>query len=273
MSCLKQTYENFEILIIDNASTDDTRKIIETITDKRIFYLYTDKKGRSNARNIGITRSQNEYLLFLDADDEIDSNLLMSAKNILKNTNYSGYYFGTRYINSKNKKQTVRKPEKNWKRLLKVYNTFPINSVIIPNSVIKYFNEDFDYNEDWLFWYENLKNIDLYIDTKYVGAIVNIHGENTMSNVKNMTENEMLVRSIIKKDLKYTDKVKNIIFYFKFMCFYLLLLDRDKDIEEQIKQNFLCIYNILYLLLKIPVIRLTIANILENKKTSNPIQY
>ena len=52
MSCLKQTYENFEILIIDNASTDDTRKIIETITDKRIFYLYTDKKGRSNARKI-----------------------------------------------------------------------------------------------------------------------------------------------------------------------------------------------------------------------------
>ncbi|MDB7100869.1 glycosyltransferase family 2 protein [Enterococcus mundtii] len=272
MSCLRQTYSEFEVLVIDNLSTDKTKQIVQKISDERINYKYIEQKGRSHARNIGITLAKNKYLLFLDADDEIDSNLFMRAKKILEKGSYSGYCFGT-YYNKQNNKQIIRKPLVNWKRIIEVYNPFPINSLIIENSVVQPFNEKFEYNEDWLFWYENSKNINIYVDLIYDGAIVNIHGENTMSNIKLMTENEMLVRSLIKKDLEYIKRMKNIIYYLKFMCFYLLLSDRTKTIEVSIRKNFPFIYTFVKWILKIPFIRIKISEILEIKKKSNPIMY
>ena len=70
-SVLDQTYKDFIYYIVDNASTDNTKKIIEDYQekDKRIIYLYQPVKGLSISLNLGISSSKNEYLCFLDADD------------------------------------------------------------------------------------------------------------------------------------------------------------------------------------------------------------
>lgn len=69
-SVLDQTYENFELIVIDDASCDNTKKVIENYTDNRIKYIYCKRNSGANvARNIGMTNADGEYLAFLDSDN------------------------------------------------------------------------------------------------------------------------------------------------------------------------------------------------------------
>lgn len=67
-SVLNQTYTNFEIIVIDDGSTDDTQEIIKPYLDK-ITYKYQENQGRGASRNAGIELAQYPWVAFLDADD------------------------------------------------------------------------------------------------------------------------------------------------------------------------------------------------------------
>lgn len=69
----KQTYQNFECIIVDDGSTDTTAQICEPYfkRDSRFIYYYKENAGVSSARNFGIDKSHGEYISFVDADDYI----------------------------------------------------------------------------------------------------------------------------------------------------------------------------------------------------------
>ena len=67
-SVLNQSYENIEILVIDDGSTDDTKLVLMPYMDK-IRYLTTDHKGAAHARNTGMRAATGKYIAFLDSDD------------------------------------------------------------------------------------------------------------------------------------------------------------------------------------------------------------
>ncbi len=70
-SVLNQTFQDFEIIIIDDASKDHTREVIDNFNDARIKVIHNQvSKGAAGARNIGIMNSNCEYIAFLDDDDE-----------------------------------------------------------------------------------------------------------------------------------------------------------------------------------------------------------
>lgn len=72
-SVLKQSYTDFELVIIDDGSTDGSADIVrkKALADERIKYIYKDNGGVSSARNYGLSKSVGEWIVFIDADDEM----------------------------------------------------------------------------------------------------------------------------------------------------------------------------------------------------------
>ena len=69
-SVLNQTYNDLEVIVVDDGSTDNTEKIIKGIKDTRIKYIKLDKnKGACYARNVGIKKATGKYIAFNDSDD------------------------------------------------------------------------------------------------------------------------------------------------------------------------------------------------------------
>lgn len=85
-SVLAQSYSNWECIIIDNASTDNTKEVAVKYTqkDNRFQYLFVERKGVSAARNEGIRQSEGKYILPLDADDKIAPTYIEKAVVILQ---------------------------------------------------------------------------------------------------------------------------------------------------------------------------------------------
>lgn len=76
-----QTYDSYEIIIVDQSDNDETQKLVERRCDGRISYVYTDIKGLSRARNIGIKKSRGKYICLLDDDAVYPPQYLEAIKN------------------------------------------------------------------------------------------------------------------------------------------------------------------------------------------------
>ena len=66
---LEQTLHDFEVIIVDDGSTDNTREVVQQYPDQRVHYTYLTNRDLAASRNTGIRASSGEYLAFLDADD------------------------------------------------------------------------------------------------------------------------------------------------------------------------------------------------------------
>lgn len=69
-SVLEQSFKNFELIIVDDGSTDRSIEIVKSINDQRINLIIQENSGPSKARNRGISEAKGEFIAFLDADDE-----------------------------------------------------------------------------------------------------------------------------------------------------------------------------------------------------------
>ena len=70
-SVLNQTYRNFELLVVDDGSSDNTKEVVKDFKSSRLKYIrHEENEGVSSARNSGIKKSTGKYLAFLDSDDE-----------------------------------------------------------------------------------------------------------------------------------------------------------------------------------------------------------
>src|ERR1700722_4127599 len=83
-SALKQTHADFELIIVDDGSTDNSREVIAGFKDPRIIPVLKENGGQASAFEAGIARATADYLAFLDADDLWDSTKLQRCFEILQ---------------------------------------------------------------------------------------------------------------------------------------------------------------------------------------------
>ena len=108
-SVLSQTYRNFELLLIDDGSTDESGKICDEymFLDERVKVFHEENGGVCRARNIGIDNSTGEYITFCDHDDTYDPDLLRTEMQYAFRENADIVIVGAKHYNDETNKTIV----------------------------------------------------------------------------------------------------------------------------------------------------------------------
>ncbi len=164
-SVLQQTNKNWELLIIDDASEDNTVKIIEKFAseDPRIhFFQNKTNKGAGISRNIGTKAAKGSYIAFLDADDlwlpeKLETQLEFMEKNNLEMT-FSSYYMINEFGQElPNKVQAL--PVLTYAKLLKSNYVGNLTGIYSVKKLGKIYSPTLRKRQDWALWLTILKRI------------------------------------------------------------------------------------------------------------------
>lgn len=162
-SVLAQTYSHWEMLIVDDCSTDGTSLILKEYSskDKRIIHLKTKKASGSPSlpRNIGIENAIGDYVAFLDADDIWLPNKLENEVSFLINNGYNlvySYYEKMDWEGNRNDRIIRTRRKTTYNNLLKS-NSIPCLTSIIKREIIGKTRFNNIPQEDFCFWLDILK--------------------------------------------------------------------------------------------------------------------
>jgi teichuronic acid biosynthesis glycosyltransferase TuaG len=168
-SVLNQTYKYWRLIIIDDASTDNTRKILyklykKYVSKKKIVILKNEvNKGQAFSRNLGLKYSKSKLVSFLDSDDFWDKNKLKNQIKFMITNNYDFTYTDYKIIKN-NKIKTIKVPDYfNYKKFIR-NSSINTCSIILKKKIIKniYF-KNLRFSEDYFFKCQILKkNINAY---------------------------------------------------------------------------------------------------------------
>jgi glycosyltransferase involved in cell wall biosynthesis len=208
-SILNQTYKNYEIIVVDDGSTDETKKRLEKYNNKEITYIYQENKGISVARNRGIKASTGELIAFLDADDMWLPEKLERQINIFKNFPQTGLLGCGYYRIDKTGERIEESSAGNYADKESLLNDLMVRNVIAGSGsgvLIKkecldrvgLFDESFRSIEDRDMWFRIVKIYESRFVNEHL-VIIRTRNHSLSKNVKMMKCNQ---KKFIQKHLK-----------------------------------------------------------------------
>lgn len=165
-SVLNQTYSNWELLLIDDASSDQIKIVLKPFTDgdSRIkLFTHKENKGAAEARNLGTKMATGNYIAFLDADDLWLANKLQLQVAQLQ-SNITDISFGSyEWIDEDNQplnKKVHALPQLEFGKLIKANYIGNLTGMYNSEKLGKIYTKDLKKRQDWLLWLEALKRSD-----------------------------------------------------------------------------------------------------------------
>ena len=184
-SVQQQTLSDWEMIIVDDGSTDNSAEIIRQIAqhDLRIKLIQKENGGSASARKLGLSIAQGEYIQFLDADDRLDKNKLQLQITLMEQQSLDVSYTDWCWINMKGETTPIRGLHCSLFRLLTAwgpFGTLPPHSFIYKHQFLKKHSikipTDVKEREDWDFHIEifskkpNVQRISGYCGAYYMKA-------------------------------------------------------------------------------------------------------
>ncbi len=251
-SALNQTYENIEIIIIDDNSYDDTATVVKNFKDPRIhYYKNSENKGPTFTRNKGLSLSKGEYINFLDDDDillpkKIELQIKKFKESEIENL---GVVTCDVYYSQRDRSGIKRNRKKGYiyKDLLKKYCIHGTHPLLIKREFIKYFDLNLTSNQE----YDLEIRLSRICNFDYVPKCLAIKYESKNQITFNYKKKIIGTRYFYKKYVSEFKRYGLFFFIFNWLRFkYLLfkyylslILIRNPSIEKSINK----IHNILFL--------------------------
>ena len=174
-SVKSQSYKNWELILIDDGSTDNSAFIIQSyLSDSRISYFYKENGGVSSARNMGIKKASGEWIIFLDADDYFLSNALftlldfaLSNGTLIAAANFYVEHNAKRYGQCEGRKRVVKNNFRSW-YFMTCY--LRAGSVLFHSSIVKnhFFDESLSRYEDIKWEFDVIRGRKIAYTSDYV---------------------------------------------------------------------------------------------------------
>ena len=261
-SVINQTYNNLEIIIWDNKSSDNTKKIVDNYNDERIKYFISETHTNlSTARHNAILSSAGQWFAFLDSDDVWEKEKLFNHIEIINKNNNIGLSFSQCKIIRGNKVYSVKeniyidrylRENKNLFEILLKGNFIFISSVIFKKKLYTkdiYINSFLEYAEDYdlLLNYSKISNYN-YVNKKLV--YYRIHSNNLSNYLIYKNVDELLI--ILNSHLPNNKVKKAILYQFSLYFVKYLITLKPRLFFNLIKKNknpFKIFIGIYYLLI------------------------
>jgi glycosyltransferase involved in cell wall biosynthesis len=208
LSVLDQDFKNYEVIIVDDGSTDNTEEIIKSFESSRLHYFKKENAERAAARNYGADRAKGQYITFLDSDDILYPFFLKNAHESLEKNNYPSFL----HIAYEIKEESGRVLEQlnsissdTFKFLIHGNPLSCIGAIVRKEDFLRFkFNEDrgLTLSEDWELWLRLVANLQIKTDNRISAAMID-HGKRS---VLSADEEKLLARKTLSFKYAFADK-------------------------------------------------------------------
>lgn len=212
-SVLNQSLSDYELIIIDDGSTDNTRYVVSSYNNKKLRYVHTQNQERGAARNKGIELSKGKYITFLDSDDLLYPDYLSHAQSCIKEDTY---FLHTGYeIKESGGKRTFVSSEKikNLNRYILSGNHISCIGIFISKTVFEQvlFCSDrrLAGSEDWLLWLQISARFKMNYSPHITSCMVQHQGRSVLNySSKELFTRAKLLIHYLTKDQIFVKKYK-----------------------------------------------------------------
>ncbi len=201
-SVLNQTFNNFELIVVDDGSTDNTEEIISSIKDDRLRYYKKKNEERAVARNFGIKKAIGKHITFLDSDDLFYKNHLFEANSFIVKNNIEVLFQAYEIISDKQQKQMLFQNQNINKLLITKGNIISCHGMFLKKEFAQQnlFNEDINLtaSEDYELWLRIASKYKIYHNPIITSCLI----DHDARSVANINKEKLIKRKELF--LKYT---------------------------------------------------------------------